>query len=57
MGYDGPTERAGGVGGAVFGQGAQARLAEDVVAGVAHVRAEVHIQTHSADVTLTVPGV
>lgn len=50
------AEGAGGVGGAVFSQCPQTGFTEDVVAGVTHVRAEVHIQTHGADVTLPVPG-
>lgn len=47
---------AGRVGGAVLSQCPQTGFTEDVVAGVTHVRAEVHIQAHSADVTLSVPG-
>lgn len=50
------AEGAGGVGRAALSQRPQTGLTEDVVAGVAHVRAEVHIQTHGADVTFPVPG-
>lgn len=50
------AEGTGGIAGAVLSQGPQAWLTEDVAAGVTHVRAEVHIQTHSADVTVSVPG-
>lgn len=49
------AEGAGCVGGAVLSQCPQAGFTEDVVAGVAHVRAEVYVQTHRADVTLPVP--
>lgn len=50
------AEGAGSVGGAVLSQCPQTGFTEDVIAGVTHVRAEVHIQTHSADVTFSVPG-
>lgn len=50
------AERAGGVGGAALCQRPQTGFAEDVVAGLAHVRAEVNIQTHGADITLFVPN-
>lgn len=50
------AEGAGGVGGAVLGQRPQTGFTEDVVARVAHVRTEVHIQTHGTDVTFSVPG-
>lgn len=52
----GPAEWARGVGWAVLSQGTEAGLTEDVVTGVAHVGAEVNIQTHSADEALSVPG-
>lgn len=51
----GPAEGAGRVGGAVLSQRPQAGFAEDVVAGVTHVRAEVHVQAHGADVAFPVP--
>lgn len=51
----GSAEGAGRVGGAVLSQCPQAGFTEDVVAGVAHVRAEVHVQAHSADVAFPVP--
>lgn len=50
------AEGAWGVGGTVLSQCPQTRFTEDVVAGVTHVRAEVHIQTHCAYVTFSVPG-
>lgn len=50
-----PAEGAGGAGGAVLSQRAQARLAEDVAAGMTHVRAEVHVQAHGAGVAVPVP--
>lgn len=50
------AEGAGGVGGAVLSQCPQTGFTEDVIAGMTHVRAEVHIQTHSADVTFSVPS-
>lgn len=50
------AEGAGRVGGAVLSQRPQTGFTEDVVARVAHVRAEVHIQAHGADVTFSVPG-
>lgn len=50
------AEGAGGVGGAVLSQCPQTGFTEDVVAGVTHVRAEVHIQAHCADATFSVPG-
>lgn len=50
------AEGTGGVGGAVLSQRPQTGFTEDVVAGVTHVRAEVHIQAHRADVTFPVPG-
>lgn len=51
----GSAEGAGRVSGTVLSQRSQAGLAEDVVAGVAHVRAEVHVQAHGADVAFPVP--
>lgn len=50
-----PAQRAGGVGGAVLGKGPKTRLTEDVVTGLTHVGAEIHIQTHSADTALPLP--
>lgn len=50
------AEGAGRVGGVVLSQCPQTGFTEDVVAGVTHVRAEVHVQTHCADVTFSVPG-
>lgn len=50
------AEGAGGVGGAVLSQCPQTGFTKDVVARMAHVRAEVHIQTHSTDVTFSVPS-
>lgn len=50
------AEGAGRVGGAVLSQCPQTGFTEDVVTGVAHVRAEVHVQTHSTDVTFSVSG-
>lgn len=51
----GSAEGAGRVRGAVLRQRPQAGFAEDVVAGVAHVRAEVHVQAHGADVAVPLP--
>lgn len=51
----GSAEGAGRVSGAVLSERPQAGFTEDVVAGVAHVRAEVHIQAHGADVAFPVP--
>lgn len=56
MGDDCSAEGAGGVGGAVLSQCPQTGFTKDVIAWVTHVRAEVHIQTHGADVALSVPG-
>lgn len=53
---DGSAQGAGGIGGVVLSQCPQTGFTEDVVAGVTHVRTEVHIQAHSADVTVSVPG-
>lgn len=53
---DCPAEGAGGVSGAVLRKCPQTGLTEDVVARMAHVRTEVHIQTHGADETFSVPG-
>lgn len=53
---DRPAEGAGGVGGAVPRQRPQAGFAEDVVARVTHVRAEVHVQAHRAHVTFSLSG-
>lgn len=50
MGDDCATEGAGRAGRPVLGQRAQAGLAEDVAAGLAHVGAEVDVQTHGAGV-------
>lgn len=50
------AEGAGRVGGAVLSQRPQTGFTEDVVAGVTHVRAEVDVQTHGADVTFSVTG-
>lgn len=49
------AQGARGVSGAVLSQCPKAGLTEDVIAWVAHVRTEVHIQAHSADVALSVP--
>lgn len=48
VGDDGAAQRAGGVGGPVLGERAEAGLAEDVAAGVTAVRTEVDVQTHGA---------
>lgn len=53
---DRPAEGAGCVGGAVPRQRPQAGFTEDVVAGVTHVRTEVDVQAHRADVTFSLPG-
>lgn len=53
---DCPAEGAGCVGRAVFCQCPQTGFTEDVVAGMTHVRAEIHIQTHCTDVTFSVSG-
>ena len=53
---DCPAEGAGRVGGAVPRQRPQTGFAEDMVAGVTHVRAEVHVQAHCADVTFPLSG-
>lgn len=53
---DCPAEGAGCVRRAVLSQRPQTGFTEDVVAGVAHVRAEVNIQTHGADVALSGPA-
>ncbi len=50
------AEGARGVCGAVLSQRPQTGFTEDVITWVTHVRAEVHIQTHGTDVTLSVPG-
>lgn len=44
------------VGGAVLCQCPQTGFTEDVAAGMTHVRAEIHIQTHRTDVTFSVSG-
>lgn len=53
---DRSAQRARSVSGAVLSQCPQTGFTEDVVAGIAHVRTEVHIQAHCADVTFSVPG-
>lgn len=50
------AQGAGGISGAVLSQRPKTGLTEDVIAWVAHVRTEVHIQADSADVALSVPG-
>lgn len=52
---DGPAEGAGGISGAVLCKCPQTGFTEDVVARMAHVRAEVHVQTHGADEAISVP--
>lgn len=52
---DRPAEGAGCVGGAVPRQRPQTGFTEDVVAGVTHVRTEVDVQAHRADVTFSLP--
>lgn len=54
---DRPAERTGSVGGTVLGQRPQTGLTEDVVAGVTHVGAEIHVQTHRTDVALPLTAV
>lgn len=49
------AEGARGVCGAVLSQCPQTGFTEDVAAWVTHVRAEVHVQTHGADVAFPVP--
>lgn len=53
---DCPAEGAGCVGRAVPRQRPQTGFTEDVVARVTHVRAEVHVQAHRADVTFSLSG-
>ena len=50
VGDDGAAERAGCAAWTVLGQRAQAGLAEDVATGLAHVGAEVDVQTHGTGV-------
>lgn len=44
------------VGGAVLCQCPQTGFTEDVAAGMTHVWAEIHVQTHRTDVTFSVSG-